>query len=181
MDYTVHGILQARILEWVAVPFSRGSAQTRDRTQVSLHCRQILYQLSHKGSPRILEWAACPFSRGSSQPRNQVNSLPPELPENPVIDAVARLSGEDQHLAESSGSLTQGLSFSGMLPSPTKSPEHVSHLGSCSRRVTCPLGGKAVPSSSLGCRSGVLSEPLLGIGLPLFQPPSCTPDWPNRF
>lgn len=25
------------------------------------------------------------------------------------------------------------------------------------------------------------SEPLLGIGLPLFQPPSCTPDWPNRF
>ena len=27
MDYTVHGILQARILEWVAVPFSRGSSQ----------------------------------------------------------------------------------------------------------------------------------------------------------
>ena len=36
MDYTVHGILQARILEWVAVPFSRGSSQPRDRTQVSL-------------------------------------------------------------------------------------------------------------------------------------------------
>ena len=35
------------------------------------HCRQILYQLSHKGSPRILEWVAYPFSRGSSQPRNQ--------------------------------------------------------------------------------------------------------------
>ena len=35
MDYTVHGILQARILEWVAVPFSRGSSQPRDRTQVS--------------------------------------------------------------------------------------------------------------------------------------------------
>ena len=35
MDYTVHGILQARILEWVAVPFSRGSSQHRDRTQVS--------------------------------------------------------------------------------------------------------------------------------------------------
>ena len=34
------------------------------------HCRQILYQLSHKGSPRILEWVAYPFSRGSSQPRN---------------------------------------------------------------------------------------------------------------
>ena len=35
MDYTVHGILQARILEWVAVLFSRGSSQPRDQTQVS--------------------------------------------------------------------------------------------------------------------------------------------------
>ena len=35
MDYTVHGILQARILEWVAVPFSRGSSYPRDQTQVS--------------------------------------------------------------------------------------------------------------------------------------------------
>ena len=35
MDYTVHGILQARILEWVAVPFSRESSQPWDRTQVS--------------------------------------------------------------------------------------------------------------------------------------------------
>ena len=35
------------------------------------HCRRILYQLNHKGSPRILEWVAYPFSRGSSRPRNQ--------------------------------------------------------------------------------------------------------------
>ena len=35
LDYTVHGILQARILEWVAFPFSRGSSQPRDWTQVS--------------------------------------------------------------------------------------------------------------------------------------------------
>ena len=35
MDYMVHGILQARILELVAFPFSRGSSQPRDRTQVS--------------------------------------------------------------------------------------------------------------------------------------------------
>ena len=35
MDYTVHGILQARILEWIALPFARGSSQPRDRTQVS--------------------------------------------------------------------------------------------------------------------------------------------------
>ena len=36
------------------------------------HCRQILYQLSHKGSPRILEWVAFLFSRGSSPPRNWI-------------------------------------------------------------------------------------------------------------
>ena len=36
-----------------------------------LHCRWILYQLSHQGSPRILEWVAYPFPRGSSQARNQ--------------------------------------------------------------------------------------------------------------
>ena len=34
------------------------------------HCRWILYQLSHKGSPRILEWVAYPFSSGTSWPRN---------------------------------------------------------------------------------------------------------------
>jgi len=52
MDCAVNGILQVRILEWIAIPFSRGSSQTRDRTQVS-HCRQILYQLSHQGSPKM--------------------------------------------------------------------------------------------------------------------------------
>ena len=33
-DYTVHGILQVRTLEWAAFPFARGSSQPRDRTQV---------------------------------------------------------------------------------------------------------------------------------------------------
>ena len=54
------------------------------------HCRWILYQLSHKGSPRILEWVAYPFSRGPSKPSNrtrspelQVGSLPTELSEKP--------------------------------------------------------------------------------------------------
>ena len=35
------------------------------------HCRQILYQLNHSGSPRVLEWVAYPFSSTSSWPRNQ--------------------------------------------------------------------------------------------------------------
>ena len=37
----------------------------------SPHCRWLLYQLSHKGSPRTLEWIAYPFSRGSSWPSNR--------------------------------------------------------------------------------------------------------------
>ena len=53
MSHTVPGILQARILEWVAFPFSRGSSQPRDWT------------------PRILEWVAYPFFSGSSWPRNR--------------------------------------------------------------------------------------------------------------
>ena len=134
MDYTVQGILPARIPEWVAFPFSMEIFPTQGenpgflccrQTQLSEpqgklvsesclvvsdslrpyglyspwnspsqdtgvdshsllsgifptqglnpglpYCRQILYQLSHKGSPKILEWVAFPFSRGSSQPRD---------------------------------------------------------------------------------------------------------------
>ena len=42
-DYRVHGILQARILEWVAFPLSKISSQPG-----LLHFRQVLYQQSHK-------------------------------------------------------------------------------------------------------------------------------------
>ena len=50
---SVHGILQARILEWVAIPFSRGSSQPRDQNPGLLHCRHVLYQLSYQGSSMI--------------------------------------------------------------------------------------------------------------------------------
>ena len=61
MDYTVHGIPQARILEWVAFPFSRGSSQSRDRTQVSCIAGGF-FELSHQESQRILEWVVYPFN-----------------------------------------------------------------------------------------------------------------------
>ena len=51
---SVHGILQARILQWVAMSSSRGPSRPRDQTQVSqVSCvgRWILYYLSHQGSP----------------------------------------------------------------------------------------------------------------------------------
>ena len=47
----VHRILQARILEWVAFPFSKESSQPRDRTQVSHIACRFFYQLSHQGNP----------------------------------------------------------------------------------------------------------------------------------
>ena len=47
------GILQARILEWVAMPSFRESSQPRDWIQVSHICRQILYCLSHEGSQTL--------------------------------------------------------------------------------------------------------------------------------
>ena len=44
---SVHGIFRAKVLEWAAISFSRGSSWPRDWSQVYLHCRQTLYPLSH--------------------------------------------------------------------------------------------------------------------------------------
>ena len=107
----VHGILQARILEWVtmlppgdhpnpgieprsstlqvdsllsepqgkpkntfrvdSLTLLQGNFPTQGSNTGLLHCRRILYQMSHKGNPWILEWVAYLFSRGYFQPRNQ--------------------------------------------------------------------------------------------------------------
>ena len=51
MDCTVCGILQAGILDSAAIPFSRGIFPTQGSNPGLLHCRPILCQLSHQGSP----------------------------------------------------------------------------------------------------------------------------------
>ena len=48
---SVYGILQARILEWVAISFSKGIFPTQGLNPGLLHFRQMLYYLSHQGSP----------------------------------------------------------------------------------------------------------------------------------
>ena len=48
---SLHGIFQARILECIAIPFCSGCSGLRDHTLVSSIGRQILYHLSHQGSP----------------------------------------------------------------------------------------------------------------------------------
>ena len=56
---SVHGILQTKMLEWVAIPFSRGYSLPRDQTWVS--CRLILYHLSQNNAilvrVRVGDWA----------------------------------------------------------------------------------------------------------------------------
>ena len=49
----VHGILQARILQWVAISFSRRSSQPRDQNRVSCITGIFYYHLSHQGSPTV--------------------------------------------------------------------------------------------------------------------------------
>ena len=68
----VHGILQARILEWVAVPFSRGSSQLRDQTRVSRIIGRRFYPLSHQGSRHDGEGNGNPLQSSCLQnPRNR--------------------------------------------------------------------------------------------------------------
>ena len=86
LDYTAHEILQARILEWVAFPFSRGIFPTQGSNPGLPYFSQILYQLSHKGSQRML---SVQFSRSvmsnSLRPHEGQHARPPcpcnQLPE----------------------------------------------------------------------------------------------------
>ena len=77
----VHGISQARILEWVAFSFSGGIIPTQGSNPGLLHCRQILYLLSHQGSPgdqitRPENWwdpgRERPLAKGSGRTRIRV-------------------------------------------------------------------------------------------------------------
>ena len=54
-----------------SLSFPQGIFPTQGLKPGLPHCGQILYQLSHKGSPRILEWVAYPFSSRSSPPRDR--------------------------------------------------------------------------------------------------------------
>ena len=68
---TIQSMELSRLEYWsvdIAFPFSSGSSQPRDQSQVSCIAGGFFYQLSHKGSTRILKWVACPFSIGSSNP-----------------------------------------------------------------------------------------------------------------
>ena len=69
MDCTAHGILQARILEWVAVPFSRGSSQPRDWTQVSHTAGGLLTSWATREVPKGPESLIIAGGRGTALPK----------------------------------------------------------------------------------------------------------------
>ena len=69
--WTIQSMEFSRPEYWGGWPFpSPGDRPNPGIEPRSLHCRQILYQLSHQRSPRILECVAYPFSSGTSRPRN---------------------------------------------------------------------------------------------------------------
>ena len=89
--WTIQSMELSRPEYWVgSLSLLQGIFPTQGWNPGLLHCRLILYQLSHKRSPRILEWVPYPFSSRSPQPRNQTgvpalqaDSLPTELPGEP--------------------------------------------------------------------------------------------------
>ena len=72
------------------------------------HCRQILYQLSHKGRPRKLEWVAYPFSSRSSRPRNLTRSPPPQADSLPAESPGKPTSAGGMGLIPGSGRFPGG-------------------------------------------------------------------------
>ena len=74
MDYTVHGIFQARILEWGAIAFY-AAVTNKVKVKVAQSCPTLCdpvdYTVHGILQARILEWVAISFSRGSSQPRDR--------------------------------------------------------------------------------------------------------------
>ena len=90
MDYTVHRIIQARILEWVASPFSRGSSQPREWTQVSCIAGGFFTSWATREAQEY--WSGLPIPSPASlpgpgikpgSPALQVDILPTELSGKP--------------------------------------------------------------------------------------------------
>ena len=87
---SVHGISQARILEWVAISFSKGSSLPRDRTQVPCIAGRIFYKLAFPGSSDGKESACNAGDLGSipksgrSSAEGSGNSLQCSCLENPM-------------------------------------------------------------------------------------------------
>ena len=90
-DYTVHGILQARILECVNFPFARGSFQPRDRTQVSCIASRFFTTCVTKEAQEY--WSGLPIPSPADLPHSGIKLGSPAL----QVDFLpTNLSGKPQ-------------------------------------------------------------------------------------
>ena len=90
MDYSLpgssgHGIFQVRILEWVAIPFSRRSSQPRDWTRV--YYRQVLYHWATKEAPSLIATAAAKSLQSCPTLCNPIDGSPPGSPVPGILQA----------------------------------------------------------------------------------------------
>ena len=78
LGYSVHGILQARILEWVAIPFLQGIFLTLGLNWGLWYYRQILYHLNHRGSVQLSSIQySCSVVSDSLRPHESQHTRPP--------------------------------------------------------------------------------------------------------
>ena len=122
LDYSlpgssVHGILQARILEWDAIPFSRGSSRSKDRTQVSCIASRLFTNWATRGIPVLYRVSQlnCSFLSDSLRPHGlwPVRLLCPwDSPgKNTGMDCHSLLQGSSQPRDWTQVSCTAGKIF----------------------------------------------------------------------
>ena len=75
---SIHGVLQARILEWVAISFSRGSSQTRNRTHISLIAGRFFTSWATREAQE--DWSGWPIPSPADLPDPGIEPGSPELP-----------------------------------------------------------------------------------------------------
>ena len=105
-DSSVHGIYQARILEWVALSFSREIFPTQGSNPGLLYCRWILNQLNHRSFPLLHVFSSVQFSRSvvsnSLRPHESQHTRPPCPSPTPRVHLNSRPSSRWCHPAISS-------------------------------------------------------------------------------
>ena len=114
MDYTVCGILQARILEWIDFPFSRAIFPTQGSNPGFPHCRQILYQLRHDRSQIISNTLSCCCCSVAESCPTLCDSIGCSMPSFPVLHYLPEFAQTHVH-CDSMNCLLPGSSVHGIL------------------------------------------------------------------
>ena len=90
---SVHGILRARILEWVAMPLLQGIFPTQEWNPYLLHCRQILYQATREA---VLVYSLCLICQGRTREAPRFSDVETEAPETCTTLTQGTLGRDDR-------------------------------------------------------------------------------------